>query len=75
MNNSDNLLLLESGVSTDSKKTNTGNKGNTGYTGNKPNSKDLKKINKKVASEIFRYINLQRSLHLLQFGKFLTIPQ
>ena len=37
--------------------------------------KDLKKINKNKAKEILRYINLQRSLHLLKSDKFLTISQ
>ena len=34
-----------------------------------------KKINKNIETEIFRYINLQRSLYLLKYRKFLTIPQ
>ena len=76
MSDSSNLLLLASGKgitgSTDSKKTNTGNTGNTGKTGNQQNPK---KINKNKAKEILRYINLQRSLHLLKSDKFLTISQ
>ena len=73
MSDSSNLLLLASGKgiagSTDSKKTNTGNTGNMG------NQQNPKKINKNKAKEILRYINLQRSLHLLKSDKFLTISQ